>query len=63
MVDTGDILNSEFGDFSVSYAPAQWMKDVAQFFEDLPGSSFDISACSVKKCMFAKDIQATQPVG
>ena len=34
MVDTGDILNSEFGDFSVSYAPAQWMKDVAQFFED-----------------------------
>ena len=35
MVDTGDILNSEFGDFSVSYAPAQWMKDVAQFFEDV----------------------------
>ena len=35
MVDTSDIINSKFGDFGVSYAPAQWMKDVGQFFEDV----------------------------
>ena len=34
MVDTGDIRDSDFGDFGVSYAPAQWMKDLGGYVVD-----------------------------
>lgn len=33
-VDTTNILDTKFRGIHVGYEPAQWMKDVAQFFED-----------------------------
>ena len=35
MVDTSNILNSDFGDFGVTYETAQWAKDVGKFVEDV----------------------------